>query len=237
MSPLPGGFRLGANRRPPRLVLLPGIEGDARVFAGQVELAARRPVVALHLPDGRSISGLASGIRQQLPPSDVVLLGVSLGGLVAWSLARQDRRVVGLVTLGTLPDPGLAPRRLAPAQRLLRSLPEAVFQRLYRRRIAARMTEEGVSAPLQNLLLAELPGRDILCDRLEAVTAWRPDGPPGVPTLWLRGQVDHEVRWDTAAARRALPGVGAEVVPGGHRAHLTHPRSLNAVVEHFLRSL
>ncbi|MDG1482952.1 MAG: alpha/beta hydrolase [Myxococcota bacterium] len=237
MSPLPGGFRLGANRRPPRLVLLPGIEGDARVFAGQVELAARRPVVALHLPDGRSISDLAARVAQHLPPSDVVLLGASLGGLVARSLARTDRRVVGLITLGTLPDPGLVPRRLVPAQRLLRSLPEAVFQRLYRRRIAARMTEEGVSASLQHVLLAALPRRDTLCDRLEAVTSWRPNGPPGVPTLWLRGQVDHEVCWDTAAVRRTLPGVGAEVVPGGHRAHLTHPRPLNAVVEHFLRTL
>ncbi|MFT5683638.1 MAG: pimeloyl-ACP methyl ester carboxylesterase [Myxococcota bacterium] len=237
MSPRRGGFRLGADRRPPRLVLLPGIEGNARVFTGQVELAARRPTAALHLPDAPSIPALAEAVSAILPDAPVVLFGASLGGLVGWSLSLTDPRVAGLITLGTLPNPNLAPRRIAPARSLLRQLPQPVFRRLYRRRIASRMTEECVPEGVQSRLLADLPSRDTLCQRLDAITTWTPSAPPPVPTLWLRGQVDQEIAWDSTTVQAHLPSVGIEVVPGGHRAHLTHPRALNAVIEHFLRSL
>ena len=124
-----------------------------------------------------------------------------------------------------------------PAGRLLRALPVRMFDALYRRRIAARLSEEGVPHALQQSLLARLPDRDTLAARLHAVATWRPEGPPPVPTLWLRGQVDQEVTWDTIGVQRALPSVGVETVPGGHRAYLTHARALHSVIEHFARSL
>ncbi len=207
------------------------------MFAGQVTLAAQRPVVALDLPSGADILALAAGVAAHLPDGPVVLFGASLGGLVGWALSRVDPRIQGLITLGSLPDPRLAPRRLVRAVGILRRLPEPVFRRLYRRRIAARLAEEGVAEPMAHRLLAGLPARDTLCDRLEAVCAWTPDGPPAVPTLWLRGQLDREISWDSAVIRRCLPTVGVEVVPGGHRAHLTHPTALNAIIDHFARSL
>ena len=234
----PGGYRLGADPRPPRLVLLPGIEGDARFFLRQVPLAARRPVAALSLPAADTIPELAAALVSHLPKSPVVLFGASLGGLVGWQLALEHpQRIAGLITLGSLPDPGLAPRRLRPAGRVLAALPAGLFSALYRRRIAARLAEEGVPPALQSALLSLLPERDTLAARLRAVASWQPAGPPPVPTLWLRGQFDQEISWDTITVQRALPSVGVETVPGGHRAYLTHARALHAVIDHFDRSL
>lgn len=234
----PGGYRLGADRRPPRLILLPGIEGDARFFLRQVPLAARRPVAALSLPKAGSVAGIAAALAPHLPPHPVVLFGASLGGLVGWQLAlNHPQRIAGLITLGSLPDPALAPRRIGPASRILSAVPASLFDALYRRRIAARLTEEGVPLELQRRLLALLPDRDTLTARLCAVADWQPASPPPVPALWLRGQVDQEVTWDTINVQRALPSVGIETVPGGHRAYLTHARALHAVIDHFERSL
>jgi len=235
-------YRLGAERRRGAItwVLLPGIEGDARCFARQLPLAARRAVVAFDLPgvDADDLPDLARLLEPDLPPGPLLLVGASLGGLLGRALAAAwPRRVRGLVTIGSLPDRSLLPGRLGPLGTLSGRLPPAVFATLYRRRIAGRLSEEGVDDAVAHGLLAGLPSAACHRSRLAAISAWGlPPGCP-VPTLSLRGQVDREAPWRGADVARTLPESGFETVPGGHRCYLTHPQPLHGVLEAFSASL
>lgn len=219
------------------LILLPGIEGDPRVFSRLGGLGAGRELRSLELPEGRSVKAMAEAllVRSSGP---LILLGASLGGLVARAAAEADPgRVRALITIGSLPGPALRPPGLGLAAALLRRAPRRWAATRYRRRIAARHAEEGVDPELSLPLLASLPAPDLLACRLSAVATWAPGAPPPVPTLWLRGQVDTESPWTTAQAARLLPAAQVETVPGGHRPMLTHPEHLVAVVAHFLRGI
>ena len=235
--PTAGRFRVGpAGGAGTPLVLLPGIEGDPGLFSRLAGLAADREVEAWPLPVGPNLPNMADALVAALPDR-VCLLGVSLGGLVAWEAAcRAPGRVAALVTLGSLPDPRFRPRGLALAASILDHVPPRVAAARYRARIRARHVEEGVDPAWSVPLLGNLPEPSVLVDRLRAVARWHPTAPPPVPTLWLRGQVDHEVSWSIAEAATCLPGVTVQTVPGGHRAPLSHPGALVAVVRSFLRS-
>ena len=222
------------------LVLLPGIEGDARVFCRLVPLAARWGVVAMDLPpvSAPDVDALSGVLDADLPAGQLVLVGASLGGLVARCVAaRWPQRVRGLVTFGSLPHPSLAPQGLAVKGRLVESLPDAVFKRLYRRRIRGFMEEEGVDPGLRAHLLDGLPPHWLHRDRLRAIAAWGVPPHCAVPTLSLKGQVDWEAPWRGADVARLLPDSGFETVPGGHRAHLTHAEALSLVLRRFVESV
>lgn len=231
-------YRVGlSGGRGTPLVLLPGIEGDGRVWARVGGLAADREVQAWDLPAGRDLDELARALLAACP-RQVMLGGASLGGLVAWRAALlAPERVRAVVALGSLPAPAHRPRGLAAAAAALDRLPRALVRRRYRARIRARLRQEGVPEELALPLLAALPAPEVLASRLRLVAAWTGGPPPAAPILWLRGQVDAEAPWTTAEATRALPGVAVETVPGGHRAMLTHPEPLVRVVAHFLRGV
>ena len=233
LAAVPGGYRLGPRHAPLRLLLLPGIAGDGRTFLMQRALARQLPALALDLPTGhRTVAGMAAALLAAAPAGPLLIFGLSLGGLVGWAMARQaPDRITGLITLGTLPSPACCPPGLARGQAWLQRLPEPLFARLYRRRIAARLRAEGVAVALRGPLLTCLPRRDVLAERLGAVRAFSAPPPP-VPTLWLRGQADTEAPWGSAEVAAHL-GVDFAVVPGGHRAHITHPQALHAVVHRF----
>jgi len=235
-------YRLGAERRhgSSTWVLLPGMEGDARCFAQQLPLADRRAVVAHDLPsaDGVDLPDLARLLEPDLPPGPLLLVGASLGGLLGRALASAwPGRVRGLVTIGSLPHLSLLPKRLGPLGALAGRLPAPVFGRLYRRRIARRLSEEGVDDAVTYELLAGLPAAGRHRARLAAISAWGLAPGCPVPTLSLRGQVDREAPWRGADVARVLPESGFETVPGGHRCYLTHPRPLHDVLEAFSASL
>ncbi len=219
----------------PPLILLPGIEGDPRVFSRLAKLGTERQLLSLELPEGASVSEMAAALLSR-HPEPFCVLGASLGGLVARAAAEADpRRVRALVAIGSLPGPTCRPPGLGLAATALRRAPAGWVESRYRRRIAARHLEEGVDPELSLPLLARLPSAALLARRLGAVASWAPGPPPPVPTLWLRGQVDTESPWTTAQAARLLPDAQVETVPGGHRPMLTHPEHLVAVVAGFLR--
>jgi len=238
-TPIPGGFRLGpsglSGQTP--LVLLPGIEGDARVFVRQLPLAQKRRVFAFHLPVGfHTLPEVAQTILDRLTAPRVALFGASLGGLVGWAMSElAPARVAALMTLGTLPAKPFQPRSTGRAILPLKWLPAGVFRSLYRARVQRRLREEGVEEALAAQLLGCLPSQRALADRLEMVRGWALCRPPQVPTFWMRGQFEREAPWSTAQARDALPDAFVETVPGGHRAHLTHPTALHSLMEHFLK--
>jgi pimeloyl-ACP methyl ester carboxylesterase len=222
------------------LFLLPGIEGDGRCFVALAALGDRRPTFAFDLPSSSDggLPALAAGLLSRIRAPRFAVFGLSFGGLVARAMAeRAPERVAGLVTLGTLPARRHLPLAVERQAQRLAWVPEAVFRVAYRRRIAHRMTEEGVASVWREPLLDDLPSRDTLRGRLWAIRGWALGPPPPVPTLWLRGQLDREAPGTVADAQRDLPLAGAETVQGGHRAQLTHPAPLRELIEHFLRTV
>ena len=226
------------------IVLLPGIEGDARIFYRMSALADRRPVLAMDLPrEGDGLAAMAGRVLARLdgafgPSADrqrFAVVGLSLGGLVGWAMAAAaPARVAALVTLGTLPGRALCPPAIARGRALSRALPGPLFSALYRARIGRRMAEEGVEPWLTSVLVGDLPGRDLVLRRLDAVLAWGLPGAVGVPALWLAGQDDREAPWGAADVARVLPDAAFATVPGGHRAPATHADSFRAAVSGFL---
>jgi len=226
-----------------RLVLLPGMEGTPRVFDPLCAALSPRPCTALALPLPRrgtrcTIDGLAAEVLDQLGSGPVHLFGASIGGLVARRLAgRVPRRIRSLTTLGTLPDVRHRPGWLPLVAASLAATPPPVRQRLWRRHLGSLLQTEGLAPDAVSTLLDSLPPDRAWPAWLDAVCSWRPDGPPVVPALWLRGVDEREAPWSLAQARRDLHGVAVDAVPGGHRAMLTHPAELAARLEAQLRAV
>lgn len=239
LRPVSGGYSLlPARPHHPELVLLPGVEGDSRVFCRMTPLAQRRAVVALNLMSGQqTLLKQAAALLAAVPARRFSVLGVSLGGLVGWAMSLlEPERIRSIITLGTLPHPSYIPPHLGSWAALLRRAPPLLVRTLYRRRIRARMREEGVGPQERDMLLSHLPSGLVLAERLSMVRAWGLQPPP-VPSLWLQGQHDQEIHWSLRDVQRCLPATMVQVVPGGHRAHLTHPVPLCGFVEHFLRGV
>jgi pimeloyl-ACP methyl ester carboxylesterase len=230
-SPPPPCYRLGPSGARPTgvpLVLLPGIEGDPRLYLGQVPLAERHAVWACGQPGSGSLMARGRALLA-LVPGRFAVVGLSLGGLVGWAAACQaPERVVGLLAVNTLPGRDLCPAGIARQRQVLRLLPNPVFDLLYRSRIRRRLLAEGVAPWLADALA--LPSRDTLVDRLGAVLGWDLPGQAPVPTRWLRGQNETEAPWTPADVAERLVGVTVEVIPGGHRAPLTHSATFNQAV-------
>ncbi len=212
------------------VLLLPGIGGDAAEWgpvAARLDgrLDGRLCVEARGLPVGPdSVDGLAAAVA--MPAGPVLLVGLSLGALVGRAL-RGRPGVVGLVGLGALPGPARRPRGLGAAARLVGALPAGAGAAWMRRRVRARLREEGVEDGLAAEILRGLPPPAVWAARLRAVAGWAPGPlPSGPPVWWWRGQVDREAPWSLAEAAADLPGARVETVEGGHRAPLTHPGAL-----------
>lgn len=242
------GYRVGGRGQGLPLVLLPGIEGDARVFARQLPLAERRTVVALDLPFGAAnLRAMGSAVLDrvdQLWPilgarSDdaprVAVAGLSLGGLVGRAMvAVAPERIAALITVGTLPSPTLIPPSVRRGRVRAGTLPGPIFELLYGVRIKHHLTEEGVDPLITTQLVADLPDKSEIVRRLDAVLSWGLPEDLEVPSLWLLGQIDAEAPWTPADVLRHIPSASVQVIPGGHRAPLTHPAAFHDAIERFL---
>lgn len=117
---------MSASPRPPSLVLLPGLAGDARMWGdvhSQLELPLAVTVSQAHShADDTSISAMA---RRLLAEADgpLLLCGASMGGMVAMeALHLAPERVAGLVLCGT------NARAETPEMRALRTDAIALFE-------------------------------------------------------------------------------------------------------------
>lgn len=99
--------RVGSPAEVVPLVLLPGTLCDARLFEpmlARLDLGDRR-VVHARYDEARTIDAVVDRLLATLPPRSI-LLGFSLGGIVALALARAaPQRVAGLILIGTTARP------------------------------------------------------------------------------------------------------------------------------------
>lgn len=96
----------------PAVVLLPGMMLDGRMYAGQVRaLSSVASVSIADLSRSDTVAGMAQDVLATAPPR-FALVGLSMGGIVAFELWRRAReRITHLALLDTTPNPDQPQRR------------------------------------------------------------------------------------------------------------------------------
>jgi len=223
------------------VVLVPGLNCSARLYADHVPALWRfGPVqVADHTRDER-MDGIAARILAAAPPR-FALVGLSMGGYIAFEIMRQaPERVAGLALLDTgaradTPEQSERRRRqieLAQGGRFM-EIPDQLFPLLVDRKRHGDAELADV-----NRVMAKETGAEAFVRQQRAIMG-RPDSRPGLaaircPTLVLVGESDELT--PPALAHEIAAGIsGARLVTvpdSGHLSTLEQPTAVTkALVE------
>ena len=255
MTALPAFTALGGGG--PTILMLHGIGGGHLAFAPQVETfaSAGYRAVALDMPGyGRSapiepytFKGLAQSciaLIDALKCDDVILLGHSMGGMVAQEVvARRPERVSRLILCGTSPSFGkpdgdwqreFIAQRTAPLD--AGKTMEELAQTLVPQMVGPGSLPEGVR--LAQHCMAQVPAstyrRALECivtfDRRESLKAIR------VPTLLIAGE--HDRNAPPAVMKKMAEAIAnstyVEMKGIGHLQNLEAPEDFDGLVLNFL---
>ena len=227
------------------IVLIPGLLCTPRLYAEQLPTlwGFGAVTVANHTHDD-SMAGIARRILSHAPPS-FALIGLSMGGYVAFEMLRQSPgRVAKLALLDTTARPD-APEQTEARKRQIEMARDGRFdgiaQLLFPRFVAA--SRHGDRA-LQGLVraMAEQTGPDAFARQQTAIMN-RADSRPTLkdircPTLVVVGADDTLTPPDRAAEMTAaIPGARQVVVPNcGHLSTLEQPHAVNEALVAFFSS-
>lgn len=179
------------------ILLLPGLLNDASLFTDQV--TALTPLAAVEVGDlstAGSIAEMAASVLQAAKAERFVLLGLSLGGYVAFEIMRQaPERVSGLVLMDTTarPDTAEATAKREELIALAATDLEAVIEQLLPRLShPERVNLPTVRGVIQSM--ATSLGEEVFVRQQRAIIG-RPDSRPTLatiacPTLVICGQDD-----------------------------------------------
>ena len=218
--------------QPLPIVLIPGLLASARMYAGQIpQLWRVGPVlIADHTRDD-SMSGIARRILR-VAPARFALVGLSMGGYIAFELLRQAPERIAKVALLDTTARADAPEQSAmrraqmtlASQGRLAEVVEQQFPRLVHR-------EHRADAVLRQVftLMAEDVGAAGFIRQQTAILG-RADSRPTLgsircPTLVLVGEDDELTPPERAAEIAAgIPGARLTTVPqSGHMSTLEQP--------------
>ncbi|MBI3550860.1 MAG: alpha/beta hydrolase [Elusimicrobia bacterium] len=215
-----------------RLILFSGMGGDARLFAKlqltDIETLAPDHVEPLPKESLREYAARLMALHA-VGPQDVVG-GVSFGGMLAAEIASQ-RKVSGLILLGSCRQPSRLPWSYAWFERGSRVLPGFLFRvRTWSPVLRWRFAPvDRNSAASIAAMAAKQPTRRLRAFGRMAVQ-WPGAPAPSCPTLSMHGDRDRII-----PIRCADPDVILE--DAGHAFTLTHPESTSAAIRDFLRNL
>ena len=237
----------------PVLVLVHGYLGGSAQwrreiahFSGQFDVIAPDLPgfgAAADLPGCDTIAGMAGavcGLLDDLGVKEFVLLGHSMGGMIAQQIAadRPDA-VLKLVLYGTGPL-GLMPDRFEPIEVSRERLRDDGVTTTIKR-IGATWLKAGSDAAGFPLLV-EIGARaseQAAMSALKAMANW--DGRAALsglpmPTLVIWGDSDKSYRWPQVQSLwTSIPDVQLSVVPGtAHALHLEKPDLFNSLIQDFL---
>ncbi|GAF49524.1 alpha/beta fold hydrolase [Rhodococcus wratislaviensis] len=196
-----------------KVAILPGAGSAGLTW----ETVAAQLDASIHpLPDMTSVEEIATNLLDELPDSPVVLVGASLGAMIAVELTHR-RPIAGMVLLAagfgvTVSDEVLA-RFDDPDPNFL-----------------ARMARGGVAEKSEALINARLAdfearGVDVLAHHLRALATYQPVAPsPAVPTVVIQGEFDRSVPLaDHVDLARQCRGLLCPIAGIGHSAYLEAP--------------
>jgi pimeloyl-ACP methyl ester carboxylesterase len=232
-------------REPLPTVLIPGLLCTARLYAEQIPALWRlgSVLVANHTHDD-GMGGIARRLLSVAPPK-FALVGLSMGGYVAFEVLRQARdRVAKLVLLDTTARPD-APEQTENRKRQIEMARDGRFsgiaQMLFPRFVAAARRDDRA---LQGIVraMAEDTGAEAFIRQQTAIMN-RVDSRPDLasiacPTLVVVGADDALTPPDRAEEMAAqIPSARQVVVPScGHLSTLEQPQAVTDALAEFLSS-
>lgn len=238
------GFPLNAGMWRPQLEHVPDgwrfIAPDLRGFGGTRARHAR--------DEGRvSMDDYAADLADfmdSLQLEDAVIVGLSMGGYVAFALYRQaPSRFNGLVLADTRPQadtPAGREGRTRMRDELARGGPPAVADEMLPKLLSSRASsgDPALVARVRQMMEGAEPAA---IDAAIGAMMDRPDSTPELPriacaTLVLVGELDEITPVaDSQAMQRAMPRSTLTVVPGaGHLSNLERPEVFNKAIGDFL---
>jgi len=232
-------------REPLPTVLIPGLLCTPRLYAEQIRALWRfgSVTVANHTHDDR-MDDIARRVLSSAPPK-FALIGLSMGGYVAFEILRQAPQRVGkLVLLDTTarPDtPEQTENRKRQIEMALDGRFSGIAQLLFPRFVAAARQDDRA---LQSVVraMAEDTGAEAFVRQQTAIMN-RLDSRPGLraiacPTLVVVGADDALTPPDRAAEMAAqIPGARQVVLPScGHLSTLEQPQAVSGALVEFLNA-
>jgi len=214
-----------------RIVLLPGLGADGRLFAPQLSKLAAVDVVELIEPlPGETLPDYATRLAGSIDwaPGDI-LGGASFGGMVAFEMARtlHPESVLLIGSAGSGREVAACLRALAPLARFIS------LGKLRRVRMLGRLLGRLLGATRKDHL-------DLFADMLShsdgslskwapgAILKWSPEPLVGTRVLRVHGAKD----WIIPPPAR----VDLLVAGAGHLVNLTHPDEVNGFIERAMNS-
>jgi pimeloyl-ACP methyl ester carboxylesterase len=214
-----------------RLIMVPGMGADERLFAPQAADGLRFETVRFTIPArGDDLPAYARRIAGTLAlDGDCVLAGVSFGGMLACELARIcPPRCVLLIASCNCRD--ALPSSYQFVEWVSRIIPSALIRRRAEAssRILARLES---LTPAQAEIIRQM-SLDVPIDFLRRVgrmiVRWEGAGPLDCPVYAIHGAKDHIIPMN-----RLRPD--EVIADGGHLINLTHAPRVNAFIRRFLQ--
>ena len=229
----------------PHILLLPGLLNDASVFTDQVAaLSAMSTVEVGDLSIAETIPDLAASVIKLASAKHFVLLGLSLGGYVAFEIMRQaPERVAGLVLMDTTarPDtPEASAKREALIELAATDLDAVTEQLLPLLSHPDRVNLPAVRGVIQSM--ASGLGKEVFARQQRAIMG-RPDSRPTLksiacPTLVICGQDDQIT--PPELAKEIADGIKhakLELIPEcGHLATLDQPELVCGILLDWIKA-
>lgn len=229
------------------IVFLPGTLCDARLWKHQ--LAALSSRAACHIGNygpAKSIPEMARNVLVHAPPK-FILAGLSIGGIVALEMWRQDpARIQALALLDTNPYADTPERKAARALQLeyieRDALDRLVEEMLIPAYLAAvRMNDQDIRRCIHEMAHKLGPEAFVrhcraLEDRRESISMMhRID----VPTLVLCGNEDRVCppAWHMEMVERLPHGRLVGIADAGHLSSLENPSAVTAALTSFIESV
>jgi pimeloyl-ACP methyl ester carboxylesterase len=227
------------------IVLVPGLNCSARLYTEQIPALWRfGPVMVADHTRDPSIAAIAGRILATVPPV-FALVGLSLGGYIAFEIMRQaPQRVAKLALLDTSARPDTAeltarrraPMALARAGKLIDVADESFVFFVHPDRHGDVALREVVRA------MAKETGVDAYLRQQEAVIG-RPDSRPALstircPTLMLVGEQDQGTPPEFAREIAAgIAGARLVIIPHcGHLSTLERPQAVTKALVEWLQA-
>ena len=227
------------------VVLIPGLLGSPRLYAGQVpELWRFGPVMVADHTRDESMAAIARRILAAAPPK-FALIGLSMGGYISFEILRTaPERVAKLALLDTSARPDLPEQTQgrreqiaeAKAGRLLEVLDRAFATWVHPARRDDRALRDLVVA------MANETGVDGFVNQ-QLANIGRVDSRPGLaaircPTLVLVGEQDAVTPPERAAEiANGIPGARLVIVPDcGHMSAVERPEKVTGALVELLRA-
>jgi 3-oxoadipate enol-lactonase len=238
------GFPLNAGMWRPQLEHVPHgwrfIAPDLRGFGGT---RAREQSGSGRVSMDDYAADLAD-FMDSLQLEDAVIVGLSMGGYVAFALYRQaPARFNGLVLADTRPQadtPAGREGRTRMRDQLARGGPPAVADEMLPKLLSPRASSGDPALVARVRQMMEGAEPDAIDAAIGAMMD-RPDSTPDLPriacaTLVLVGELDEITPVaDSQATQRAIPRSTLTVVPGaGHLSNLERPEVFNKAIGDFL---